>query len=190
MPLEIQSIRIILLGLVGFGFLLLYDIASIRSIKNRFIFAVTGYGIQVYAIIAAVIAGSELTVSPWLLWLGFPVAIAGAGWLLYCLFLFPPLRRTYLEVNGPALTTEGPYALSRHPGVYGYTTLIIGLALFSRSLLLLQSGLIWSLANVGYVFIQDRIIFPILFNGYRDYWKSTPMLIPNKKSIKHFWNTR
>lgn len=190
MLVEKQNLSIIFIGLIGFVFLLLYDVASLKKIKNRVVMAYAGYVVQVYAIIRAVLEDNALAVSQWIRWAGWPLTLAGASWLLYCLFLFTPLRQTYYDASGPALTTEGPYALSRHPGVYGYTVFIIGLALISRSLLLFQGGLIWSLANVGYVFIQDKYIFPRLLTGYHDYRNQVPMLIPNAKSIRRFWNTK
>lgn len=190
MFLEIRNIPLLLIGLTGFGFLLLYDVVSLRNVKYRVVMAQAGYGVQFYAILRAALYDKELVVSQWIRWMGWPLALAGVSWLLYCLFLYTPLRQTYYDTNGPTLTTDGPYALSRHPGVYGYTSLVIGLSLVSRSLLLFKCGIIWSLANVGYVFIQDRYIFPLLLAGYDEYRQQTPMLIPNVKGFKRFWYTK
>ena len=180
---------ITIVGILAFGVLFLYDIVSLKKVKYRYIMAVVGYGAQIFAVGAAALGDKELAVGLWVPWAGWFLALAGAGWLLYCLFLFPPMRRSYWQAGGPVLTTEGPYALSRHPGVYGYTAMVIGLALGTRSSLLLESGLVWSLVNLGYVLVQDYYIFPVLLTGYWDYRKETPMIIPNKTSIKRFWDT-
>ncbi len=181
---------IVLTGFSGFIFLLLYDLAALKKVNNRFALALLGYGVQVYAIILAALKVREIVAQRWTLYIGGPLTVMGACWLLYCLVLFPPIRRTYREAGGPVLTTDGPYALSRHPGVYGYTAFVLGLALISRSLLLLQAGILWSLANLGYVLIQDRYIFPLLLTGYNEYRRNTPMLIPTSYSIKRFWQTK
>ncbi|MCR3922493.1 MAG: hypothetical protein NUK65_08265 [Firmicutes bacterium] len=187
---ETQTKGIILLGFIGFVLLLFYDMASLKKVKNRFVLSILGYGIQAYAIIWAALRTEMRFVGEWVMWLGLPVALAGLSWLLYCLFLFPPIRKTYQDVNGPVLTTQGPYALCRHPGIYGYSAFVLGLALLTRSELLFVSGCIWSCINVGYVFLQDRFIFGSLLSGYQDYRNHTPMLIPNEASVKKFWKTK
>lgn len=177
---------VICIGLLGFAVLFLYDLATLRKLRGRTFLAAAGYSINVYAIAAAALGDNDLVISWWAVCIGWFLAIVGSGWLLYCLVLFPPIMRTYLEVKGPVLTTEGPYALSRHPGVYGYILFISGLILASRSSLLLKSSIAWIICNMVYVIIQDRWVFPRLFEEYREYMKKTPMIFPNIKSIKEF----
>lgn len=182
--------NIIAMGVAGYLLLLIYDLASLRKLPYRFLFSLLGYSMQAYAIVSAALFEQQLAVSKYLWLLAWPLMLAGLSWLLYCLFLYPPLRRTYRDKKGPALTTEGPYALSRHPGVYGYTFFVLSLAVISRSQLLLSAGCLWSVINLIYVFLQDRFIFMALLEGYEQYRRNTPMLIPNLQSIKRFWATK
>lgn len=176
----------IYIGLIGYSILFLYDLFSLYQVKHRSLLAYGGYIIHVYAITIAARNETTLSIPNWLNWVGWLLVFIGGSWLIYCLFLFPPILKNYRRNSKLELTTEGPYALSRHPGVYGYITFIIGLILVSGSPLLLKSGLIWIMANLIYVFIQDRWIFPSLFTRYKEYRKQTPFIIPNIEGIKCF----
>jgi protein-S-isoprenylcysteine O-methyltransferase Ste14 len=182
--------KIISAGVLGFLFLLIYDLVSLIKLSNRFLFSLLGYSVQAYAVVRAACYDRRLMLGSSLRCLAWPLMLSGLGWLLYCLFLYQPLRKTYFDRQGPVLTTEGPYALVRHPGVYGYTVFILALAVVCRSRLLLSAGSLWSLINIIYVFIQDRFIFPVLLVGYDEYRRHTPMLIPTAKSFRRFWATK
>lgn len=182
--------HIIVSGVAGYLLLLFYDLASLRKLPYRFLLSLAGYSVQAYAIVRAAFFDQQLIISKYSWWLAWPLMLFGLGWLLYCLFLYPPLRKTYRDSSGPKLTTEGPYALTRHPGVYGYTFFVLALAVLKRSRLLLSAGCLWSVINLIYVFIQDRFIFRALLAGYDDYCRTTPMLIPNARGVRRFWATK
>jgi hypothetical protein len=43
--------------------------------------------------------------------------------------------------------------------------------------------------NTTLVVVQDRYFFPKMFKGYDEYQKETPMLVPNRRSLKAFINS-
>jgi hypothetical protein len=47
---------------------------------------------------------------------------------------------------------------------------------------------IWIPVVMLLISIQDKFLFGRMFSGYDNYRKNTPMLIPNKESIKAFIN--
>ncbi len=49
---------------------------------------------------------------------------------------------------------------------------------------MLTACFLWSGMNVVYAFVQDRYIFPALFDDYEGYRNKTPFLIPSPASIK------
>lgn len=186
---SIEGVIIIFLGISGFIILFLYDLASLKKIRFRFILSVIGYGAQVIAIVMAALGDRSLALTGWVIWLGWAAAAIGLWWLVYSLFLFVPIGRTYREEGGPVLTTEGPYAFSRHPGFIGYVVFMAGLVIVSRSMLLLVCGLVWSFCNIVYIVIQDRWLFRVLFPGYGAYSATTPMLFPTAGSVGRFLKT-
>ncbi|MEG0755259.1 MAG: hypothetical protein RR450_02585 [Oscillospiraceae bacterium] len=49
---------------------------------------------------------------------------------------------------------------------------------------MLWAFLLFTAADVLYVVIQDRYIFPKTLSGYADYQKTTPFLIPTPTSLR------
>lgn len=77
----------------------------------------------------------------------------------------------------------GLYALCRHPGVLFFTGLYICLH-FGLSLPLADS-IVYIALNIILAFLEDRIFFPKFLNGYEEYKKAVPFLIPTKESIRN-----
>jgi protein-S-isoprenylcysteine O-methyltransferase Ste14 len=48
---------------------------------------------------------------------------------------------------------------------------------------------IFVVLNTTLVVFQDKYFFPKMFEGYNEYQKETPMLVPNRRSIKAFIKT-
>lgn len=186
---NIEGAIIIFLGISGFVFLFLYDLASLRKIKNRYIISALGYFIHACAIVLATLADQSLSFPFWIKVVGFVAMLAGIVWLVYCLFLFRPIMRSYFDNPGPQLTTEGPYAISRHPGFLGYVVFIAGLIIVSQSYFLLTCGLIWIFFDLIHIIIQDRWVFRLLFPAYMTYSTDTPMLFPSYRSFRRFIKT-
>lgn len=180
---------LLFLGIIGLVLLLIYDFASLKKVKKRYVLAAGGYLTHALAIFLALFRDRNLLLPEWTSWPGAFLVLAGLWWLCYCLFLFPPIKRTYSEEERPALVFEGPYAFSRHPGFSGYITFLGGLVLISRSSYLLRAGLIWTFLNLLYIYIQDRWLFPHIFSEYIEYRQKTPMIFPNRKSLRRFLQT-
>jgi protein-S-isoprenylcysteine O-methyltransferase Ste14 len=178
----------ILLGVLGFPVFHLVDVAAIKRLP--------------WAKPLAWIAGCcMITVSTWNICMSgakfsFPVWLIAAGWvffvvsmlqLLHSLFINLPFYKTYFKVGvSDELITTGLYAIVRHPGVYGLAVTFFSLVLVSESRLMLAAASIWMAVDIVVVAIQDRFFFDLMFEGYGEYRKKTPMLIPTWKSLAAF----
>ncbi len=91
-----------------------------------------------------------------------------------------------VEPKEPVLVTSGTYALCRHPGVLWLVFVLVGGVLHADRAGLIWLGLLWLGLDVLYVAVQDRIIFPARFSGYRAYQRTTPFLIPTRDSLRRF----
>jgi protein-S-isoprenylcysteine O-methyltransferase Ste14 len=63
---------------------------------------------------------------------------------------------------------------------------MVSLIPISRSSLLLIAAPIFVGMDIVLVIIQDKFIFDRMFEGYENYRRETPMLLPNKKSFNAF----
>lgn len=175
-----------LLGTVGFLLFILYDVNSI-SWKNKILNKMFLAG-------SLCVAGSAV----WTVWNALqerraemPFAFifaAGSlfffGMLIYTLFFALPFEETYLEENRQRMAyTEGVYALCRHPGVLMFAGLFLCLwgmtGRISQGFYFL-SMILW---DYLYIILQDLWIFPKTFTNYTEYKKTTPFLIPSRRSI-------
>jgi len=107
---------------------------------------------------------------------------------VYTLFFAVPFRQTYIEGSKQKIYTDGVYALCRHPGALWFFAFYLFLSLFLGSVTMLYATIVFSLLNIVYIVIQDCIVFPKLFDGYDEYKKKVPFLIPNVKSIEKSLN--
>ena len=182
----------IILGNIGFLCYFVYDINSVTK-KNQIL--QRGFTVGSIFVFLGTIgmlidgwANRNQNVLICLLWsvLGIVMFIL----LIYTLFFSFPFKSTYVEeCKERKAYTEGVYALCRHPGVLWYTGMYLGVAgMIGSPKALLQSG-IFVLWNVGYIVLQDKLIFPKTFVNYEEYKKAAPFLIPNKKSLERCLKT-
>ena len=78
---------------------------------------------------------------------------------------------------------SGVYALCRHPGVLWLAGFYLFLWLALGGVVPLAAFVVFGLLDVIYVVIQDRIIFPALFDDYGEYQEQVPFLRPDKMSL-------
>ena len=105
--------------------------------------------------------------------------------LAYSLFLELPFSQTYRSAGtGSSLVTTGTYALVRHPTVPWYALVLLSLLLVFRSELLLVAIPIWLALDIIWVFFQERLLLRGVFPEYASYRRTTPMLIPTRRSLK------
>ncbi|MDD4335469.1 MAG: hypothetical protein PHY77_07670 [Desulfotomaculaceae bacterium] len=105
--------------------------------------------------------------------------------LLYTLFVALPFSATYRKAK-PVNTVvdRGMYALCRHPGVLWFFFFYLFLWLASGKAMMMWAGIIWTVMDIIYVYIEDRWFFPAVINGYDQYKRKVPFLIPHPASIK------
>ena len=108
----------------------------------------------------------------------------------YSLFFVLPVKETYVGSNDLKLVDTGMYALCRHPGVIWLTLFFLFAWLSVNDRMMLWLGLASTGLDIIYVIVQDIFIFPKTIEGYDEYKKYTPFLIPNAKSIKRAIETR
>lgn len=182
-----------LLGSLGFLCYFAYDINSITK-NNRLLQKGFLVGTVLVALATAGIFAEGLKISD-----KAPVRMIFFGiltlfffaLLIYTLFFALPFEATYVEDSHKRYAyTEDVYALCRHPGVLWYACmyLCIAAALFTKQSLI--DGALLIAWNLLYIVLQDRIIFPATFTNYGEYKKTTPFLLPNKRSISRYWATR
>lgn len=178
-------------GILGFFIVHLFDIVSIRRVPMmKPIVWFLGCGIATYALITICLAPEKLNLPLWTFWVGWVGLVLSVGLFFYSLFINLPFQKTYIIKGvGKKLVKTKFYALVRHPGVMWFILLMLSLVFISRSSLLLIAAPIFIFLDIGLVIIQDRFFFVRMFDGYRRYQGETPMLVPNRNSIRAFFGS-
>lgn len=119
-------------------------------------------------------------------WSRAAVLVLGAVFfalLIYTLFFALPVEASYAGPGKkrPACTT-GIYALCRHPGVLWFAGLYG--CLWAGGGVPLWEAVLFSGLNVLLVLFEDVCVFPAVLEGYDAYRRSTPFLLPNRRSIR------
>lgn len=181
----------IIAGIIGFAVGIFTDFASLRR---------WGYFKPIgWLAVALLLSYAHLAValSPDTFWL--PTWSRGIGWIclflgvvlmVYSLYLELPAAQTYVrQAQEQTVVQVGTYALTRHPGILWYALLLIGLVLASRSRLALVAAPIWFAMELLWVWVEDKFIFEKAIVGYKEYKKTTPMLVPSWTSMARCWET-
>jgi protein-S-isoprenylcysteine O-methyltransferase Ste14 len=178
-------------GCLGFLVIHTFDIVSLKKIPalKPFIW-ILGGGLLGYALTMASLHPEKLPLPGWSSWLGWSLLVISTLLLLYSLFGNLPFHKTYIATGvGDKLIRSKLYSLVRHPGVLCFGLVLLSLVLVSRSNLMLTAALIFMALDIVLVIAQDRFFFVRMFDGYRNYQKDTPMLLPNKRSMHAFINS-
>lgn len=180
------------LGVLGFLCYFLYDVNSVGRIAgwmNR-LFMIGTILIVVATSVLFWKRRSVLFQTPMdLLWMAGGVFFLYL--LIYTLFFALPFDETYVkESRYRKAYTEGVYALCRHPGVLWFAGMYLFATLLWKSLEGLIFFVVMVILNIFYVIFQDYYSFPKTFSNYREYQRSTPFLIPNRKSIQQCRNSK
>jgi len=178
----------IVLGTAGFLVIHLLDFAAIKKLPlAKPASWGLGSALLVYATVGVCLSGDTLSLPAWSTWLGWGLLVASLTLLIHVLFINLPFGKTYIKTGvGDRLVTTGLYALVRHPWLPSFALVLLSLLLVSHSSLLLVAAPVWLVLDVVLVAIQDRYVFGRMFPGYREYRQQTPMLWPNRKSVKAF----
>jgi protein-S-isoprenylcysteine O-methyltransferase Ste14 len=178
--------RYIVTGSVAFLLFIVFDYFTLYNKEaEKKLFGIAGLLIFIYSAIMSIITSQIIRI---------PVAVriaAGGLWvmfiflLIYSLFLELPFVKTYGEKeHSRDLVDTGTYALCRHPGVLWFGLMFLSAFLTTGAVLIAIGGFIWTIIDVFHVYLQEKIFFCKMFNGYENYMKTTPMLIPDSNSIK------
>jgi len=176
------------LGTIGFLIIHVSDYISLKRISLlKPIVWLLGGGILAYSIFQLCFTTAKFSVPWWLIGLGWVLLILSLCALLYALFINLPFNKTYVKRGvGDKLIKTGFYALVRHPGVPAFSIMMISLLLVSGSQQLVTAVPIYILLDIVLVILQDKFYFPRMFPGYGSYQQETPMLVPNRQSIRAF----
>jgi protein-S-isoprenylcysteine O-methyltransferase Ste14 len=180
--------KYILLGAAGFALMHLLDFVSLKKVPTlKPICSISGTAMIVIAATMVAVEGERFTLPAWASAAGWTLFIVSAGLTAYSLYFALPLGSTYIKTGTSGqLVTDGVYALVRHPWLLFFVLSMTGLSLGSRSALAAEAGLAWTALSALLVFVQDQKIFPRMFNGYPEYQKTTPMLLPTRHSVSAF----
>lgn len=177
----------ICIGCISFPLFILYDMNQIKS-NRPYLKPLFFIGFLVLSLVtlklSVTVFESDYIVGFFTVAVFYLLAGGNLLLLVYTLFFAIPFQEAYVEGSGQKICKEGVYALCRHPGVLFFAGfyLFLGLAL-GRPMMLL-AGLCFSVLNLLYVWIQDIYIFPKLFEGYEEYRREAPFLIPDRVSMR------
>lgn len=181
---------IFLLSLIGFcAFGVIDSAAFVRFAKGRSIISLLGAASLILAFTLASNEGQPLGIPDWLEFPGWVLSLLGGCLLIYSVFIEIPLtiRRRQSNLSGDSrltLVQTGTYALCRHPGFWWLLLFLCGQVLVIRRSEMLRLAVMWMALDFLLVFVQDRILFPARFSGYKNYRYLTPFLIPSRQSIR------
>lgn len=125
---------------------------------------------------------SALLGSSWR-WVVLALGAVFALLLIYTLFFAFPATDAYASPGKRRrVYTAGVYALCRHPGVLWLLGLM--LCLWAGAGLSLAAVAVYTSLNVLLVLWEDKTVFPRLLDGYTEYKRATPFLLPTANSVK------
>jgi protein-S-isoprenylcysteine O-methyltransferase Ste14 len=128
---------------------------------------------------------SSLAISIPLKLLYMTLSVGSLLLLSYALFVAIPSAKTYLETERGDVIDRGMYALCRHPGVIWFFMFYLFAWLASgKMMIMMWAGIVWTVMDIIYAYVEDRWIFPKSINGYARYKLEVPFLIPNLASIQ------
>jgi len=185
---ELSKMIVVIMGLLAFIFFGIYDINQVLWKKSwlngGFFIGFLGLVISTTLLLVSSKIFSEGTI------LQVVMLIVSGGFfllLLYTLFSALPFSATYVakeEESPKKVWDRGMYGLCRHPGFLWFTAAYITLAIGIQNTTAAFSVAVFIICNFLYVLLQDRWTFPHMFEGYENYKKKVPFLIPTAGSIK------
>lgn len=101
---------------------------------------------------------------------------------VYSLFFAIPVDDAYKKPGQKRrVCTAGMYALCRHPGVLWLSLFFICLSVSTA--FPFYSAIVYIVLDILLVIFEDIVVFPQVLEGYGEYRKRVPFLIPNARSI-------
>ncbi|MEQ8236614.1 MAG: hypothetical protein ABRQ23_07560 [Syntrophomonadaceae bacterium] len=180
----------ITIGCLAFVLMLIFDINQAfwfkKSLNYFFFLGLAVLTLSIFGIIIGDYPGFYVPIALRIIF----ALMAGISLLLLLatLFMWLPFGKTYLRVAKEGTVIDiGMFALCRHPGVVWSFLFYLFLWLSIGENIIIGAGIMWTIANIIYVYIQDVWLFPISFKGYDQYKNDVPFLIPTRDSIYKCW---
>lgn len=176
----------IMTGSFAFLLFIVFDYYTLYNagLKKKF-FGATGLALFIYSAIMTIVTSDTIKLPTYLRIIAAICWVIFLAMLIYSLFLELPFVKTYgEEQHSRDLVDTGTYGLCRHPGVLWFGLLFLFTFLATGAVLIAVAGIIWTSIDVFHVYLQEKIFFCKMFEGYNTYMKTTPMLIPNINSIR------
>lgn len=177
------------IGVLGFIVIHLFDLVSLKRIPFgvKPIVWMAGFAILFLSLIKMCLQSNSLPLPDSMVWVGWLLLAVSLMMITFALFINLPFRKTYVNTGvGDKLIKTGLYALVRHPGIYWVALFFFSLVFISKSYIMLIAAPIFVFLNTALVIVQDKYFFPKMFTGYDEYQQETPMLVPNRRSIRAF----
>lgn len=173
------------LGVLGFVLLFVSDLCGLREkCSYKYLTAFSGTFLIFVSSIIILTLGYNYELS---------LRYRLIGLILAVLFLLLTIYSIVYEVGknnqDKKLITSGTYALNRHPGVLWLFLYYFFGSFFFADYMILIAGVVFTLVNILYVYLQERLIFRHIFDNYDEYIKSTPMILPNRSSVQRCLKT-
>lgn len=183
----------ILIGCFAFILAFIFDYNKLQNKPKKLNFS---FALSIIIIVFSTTAillyeDSTIEISPKLQILTAAISFISLCLLIHSLFFALPFANTYTKIEKKyRLVNTGMYSLCRHPGVIWFFFFYIFLGLASGKSIMVWAALTWSLINLIYAYIQDRWLFPVLISGYEQYRRQVPFIIPDKTSIRRYFNSK
>lgn len=179
----------ILVGLLSFVFMASAEWATyknIRFLKPFLWFAVIPTA--TYAFVMAWLNSDRFTFPDILSLIAWFSLLLFFGLFVYSAYVEIPLK-TYIASSQPIkVVTNGTYSLSRHPAALWFAGCLVSATIASQSVTLAVAAPFWITAYMCCIILEDRLCSISDFGDqYRKYQGVTPMIIPNRRSVTHFW---
>lgn len=104
------------------------------------------------------------------------LTVAGLGWLLFAWATLTLVRHAGFEgLQTTKLVTDGPFRFSRHPQSLGWTILLLGIAVASRSVIALGLVVAFALFATRHARIEERELAQRFGGAFERYRSRTPV---------------
>ncbi|MGN0302238.1 MAG: methyltransferase family protein [Anaerotardibacter sp.] len=170
----------ITLAVIAYILFFAYDWISVRKPQVAYTSFLFGVGVilVIVSTLVLLLNSFELVSVSLPFIAGIVIVVISLGATIWSLVFSLP-KGTYSNPGEPRKVYEGgAYALCRHPGVFFYCCLYIGLLIALPSFVNFAGFFILCSGNVAYMLFQDKWTFPLLLEGYEEYKKRSNLFIP------------
>ena len=176
-----RSIAALLLGCLSFFICAGYDaIAMAVGKRIRSLFALSGLllGSATVLLLIQVPWKKNFAEHPASVCIGLLFSVLSFVFLIKALFFSFSPDIAYSGSGKSPVATDGLYALCRHPGVLFLILFYFFIAIAARVTALFWSFFLFSVLDIVLAIWEDCRVFPKILDGYDEYKKNTPFLIP------------